>query len=206
MINLLPLEAKESIFYARRNIRLRHWTISLLAGMVGILGIVGIGHLYLHNSINVYAAQVSQGNEELKAQNLEETQTKVQDLTNNLKLVAQVLQREVLFSKLLSQIGAALPSGSVLTSLSINKVQGGIDLQAAATDYQTATQVQINMHDPNNKIFEKADILSIQCATATTTEGDPLKAQYPCTVQIRALFAKNNSFSFIAPASESAKP
>lgn len=196
MINLLPPEVKQSIVYARRNTRLRHWTVALLIGIIGIVGIVAAGYAYLQQSVRSYAAQVQRGNENLQQQQLDETQKKVQDLTTNLKLVTQVLQREILFSKLLAQVGAALPSGSVLTNLSINKVQGGLDLQAAAVDYQTATQVQLNLQDPRNKIFEKADIITIQCATKLTT-ADPLKTQYPCTIQLRALFAKNNSFTFI---------
>lgn len=202
IINLLPPSAKENIVYARRNTRLRHWAVALLFAILGIVGTVAAGQMYLQQSINSYAAQVDQGNRNLKQQSLDETQKQVQDLTNSLKLVDQVLRREVLFSKLLTQIGAALPGGSVLTSLSINKVQGGLDLQTAATDYQTATQVQLNLQDPKNKIFEKADIVNIQCA-APTAGVDLLKLQYPCTVQLRALFAKNNSFSFVSPATGS---
>ncbi len=198
MINLLPPDVKKSTVYARRNTRLRKWSIALLISIFGIVGTVAVGQMYLHQSINSLAAQVQQGNENLKEQNLDETQKKVQELTDSLKLVTQVLQREILFSKLIVQIGGALPSGSILNSLSINKVQGGLDLQAAAADYQTATQVQLNLQDPNNKIFEKADILNIQCAEATANTTDPLRSQYPCAVQIRALFAKNNTFSFIS--------
>ncbi|MES2970709.1 MAG: hypothetical protein V4702_00090 [Patescibacteria group bacterium] len=198
MINLLPPETRENIMYARRNTRLRQWAIALIIGIVGIVGIVGAGHLYLQQSINSFTTQAEQGRETFKTQNLEETQKRVQNLTTSLKLVTQVLQREILFSKLLSQIGSALPSGSVLTELSINKVQGGIDLRTAATDYQTATQVQLNLQDPNNKIFEKADIINIQC-TAPKPGATALANKYPCNVQLRALFAKNNSFSFINP-------
>ncbi len=205
MINLLPPVTKQNIVYSRYNTRLRHYMVALLIGFAGIVGTVGVGYAYLQQSIHSYAAQVEQGKIQLQEQKLDDTQKQVQDLTNSLKLVAQVLQREVLFSKLLTQIGSALPNGSVLNSLSINKVQGGLDLQAAATDYQTATQVQLNLQDPGNKIFEKADILNIQCA-AKTDASNPLKSQYPCTVQIRALFAKNNSFSFISPTTGSTKP
>ncbi len=123
---------------------------------------------------------------------------KVQQLSDSLKLVTQVLQREILFSKLLAQTGAALPNGSVLTDLSINKLQGGLDLRVSATDYQTATQVQLNLQDPNNKIFEKADIVNIQCVTPKPG-NNALQNKYPCNVQLRALFAKNNPFSFISP-------
>lgn len=202
MINLLPTNMKDSILYARRNTVLRKWLIALGTALLGVAIITSGGYLYLQNSINTYSHQVTQGNEILKVQKLDETQKNVQDLSNSLKLVTQVLQREVLFSKLLSQIGSALPNGSVLTNLSINKTQGGIDLQAGARDYQTATQVQLNLQDPKNKIFDKADIVSIQCESIKPGL-DPIKLQYPCTVQLRALFAKNNAFSFISSATGS---
>lgn len=196
MINLLPPDFKENMLYARRNTKLRRWITATMLGILGILIIAGFGQIYLQRSITAYSKQVATGQEELKAQKLDETQAKVQQLSGDLKLVIQVLSKEILFSKLLNQIGGALPPGSVLTNLSINKVQGGIDLQVATANNQTATQVQVNLQDPKNQIFEKADLVAIQC-TSNNTAGDPLKAQYPCTVQVRALFAKNNSFSFI---------
>lgn len=193
MINLLPPGVKENIIYARRNTRLRSWCIALFVSIVVIGAIVAAGRVYMQQSIKTYSRQVAQGTQQLEAQELTETQAKVKELTNNLKLVVQVLQREILFSKLLRQVGFALPNGSVLSGLSINAVQGGIDLQASAVDYQTATQVQVNLQDPNNKIFEKADIVNVQCGASSTSTI----SEYPCTVHIRALFAKDNPFSFI---------
>lgn len=193
MINLLPTDDKQIIGYARRNTILRRWLIVLLVCVMLICGIVGVGMLYMQQSVNSLNKQITQGNEQLQAQKLTETQTQVKDLSNSLKLVVQVLSRQILFSKLLSQIGAALPSGSVLTQLSINDTQGGLDLSAAASDYQTATQVQINLQDSRNKIFDKADIVNIQCAPDTGSRRN----DYPCTVQVRALFAKNNPFLLI---------
>ncbi len=200
MINLLPPDVKSNIVFARRNTSLRSWLLALMAAIVAVCIVVGSGQLYLRYSINTYTKQLSAGQEQLKAQNLEETQKEVEAVSSNLKLVVQVLSRAVLFSKLLGQIGSTIPSGSVLTNLSIsNKVDGGIDLSFASTDYQTGTQVQLNLSDPNNKIFEKADIINIQCAqTAVPTK-------YPCTIQIRALFTKNNSFSFISKNSGAAQ-
>lgn len=197
MINLLPPQVKENMQYARKNTRMRRWAVGLFFCILAIGATVGAGYLYLQQTTRSYAAQVQKGNELLKAQKLEETQAEVQDLTDSLKLVVQVLSREILFSKLITQIGAALPNGSVLSELSINKVQGGIDLRAIATDYQTATQVQVNLQDPKNKIFEKADIISIQCSNQPTDPAAP-RTQYPCTIQLRALFAKDSAFTFIS--------
>lgn len=204
MINLLPPEVKDNMVFARRNTKLRKWMIGLFCSVLGVVAIVVAGQLYLQSSINSYTTQVNAGKDQLKAQKIEDAQAKVQDLTDSLKLVVQVLSKEVLFSKLISQIGSALPNGSVLTDLSINKVSGGLDLRAAAIDYNTATQVQLNVQDPTNKIFEKADIVNIQCASASASKTDPSRTQYPCTVQLRALFAPNNEFSFIPPSSTKA--
>jgi hypothetical protein len=112
----------------------------------------------------------------------------VEAISNNLKLVVKVLSREVLFSKLLTQIGSTLPKGAVLTSLNIAQTTGAIDLEAGAIDYDSAAQIQANLRDPNNKIFSKADLVSIQCTGSSA---------YPCKVQIRAQFASNNPYLFI---------
>jgi hypothetical protein len=194
MINLLPPEFKQEILYARRNTKLLRWTSAIVVVIAGIGLIVGFGFLYLKTSTNAYTTQLADTNQQLKAQKLDQTSQRVEDISSSLKLVTQVLSREVLFSKLVQQIGAAMPANTVLTDLQINKLQGGIDLSAQAVDYKTATQIQVNLQDPSNQIFAKADIVNISCnANGTGT----LNSRYPCTVQIRALFATNNPFLFI---------
>jgi Tfp pilus assembly protein PilN len=199
MINLLPPDVKSSTSYARRNSLLRKWCIGMVFSILAIAAVVGVGQIYLQQSINDYTVQVQQGQEQLKAQKIDETQAKVQELTDNLKLVVQVLSKEVLFSKLVSQIGAALPNGTILTSLSISKVQGGLDLGVSATDYQAATQAQLNLQDPKNKLFDKADINNIECNQPKGNSSDDTASKYPCSVAIRALFTAKNPFLFITP-------
>jgi len=194
MINLLPPDLKTSIIYARRNTMLIKWLVATLVGLAGVGAVVVAGQFYINHSVNAYKTEVQRSKEQLSAQKLEETQARVTDISNSIKLATQVLSREVLFSKLLQQIGAVMPAGSSLQSLTIGKLEGGIDLQAAAVDYQTATQVQVNLEDPRNKIFDSADIVSVSC----TNSDDPAKKQdYPCQVSIRASFTKNNPFLFV---------
>lgn len=192
MINLLPPDIRNNVSYARRNSRLRKWAAGMVVGIFGIALVTGAGYIYMDRLGRSYNQQAIQAQADFNKQNPAAIQKQVEDISSSLKLVVQVLSREVLFSKLLSQIGASLPSGSVLLGLSINKVQGGIDLQAGATDYQTASQVQVNLQDPHNKIFDKADIVSIRCDGSTTAGSS-----YPCTVVIRAQFNKDNPFLFI---------
>lgn len=191
MINLLPPSVKKDIHYGRRNTYLVKFSLVLVATIVGIFVIGMSGLYYMDQSIANYNDQVSRGQASLKSQNIDETQKKVEDISNNLKLTSQVLSREVFFSKLIQQIGAAMPNNTLLTDLKIAKTDGGIDLTAIATDYNNATQVQVNLSDKANKIFDKADILNTACV------ANPTDPKYPCTITLRARFSKDNSFTYV---------
>lgn len=191
MINLLPPAETENILYARRNTRLLKWITVVCISIVGVVVIVGAGQIIIKRTSDQVSRQVEAGKQSLKVQKLDETQAHVEDISASLKLVTEVLSRQVILSKLIPQIGAVLPSGTALTSLQLNKLEGGIDLTIATTDYEKATQVQVNLADPENKLFSKADINNIDCAARS---DDP---RYPCQTTIRALFVDDNPFSFL---------
>jgi Tfp pilus assembly protein PilN len=192
MINLLPSDVKDGYRYARRNVILRHW-IALFAIALGGLGVIAtIGLVTLQGSITHYDNQITASQKLFEEENFAGTQAEVQNISNSIKLVVKVLGQEVLFSQLIKQIASAIPANANLTGLTINQTQGGIDITAVATNYATATQVQVNLADANNKTFSKADIVSVTCGGTNATNP-----RYPCTVNIRALFASNNPFLFI---------
>lgn len=192
MINLLPPDVKASYRYAHRNVGLRRWIVLLVLVLIGLGGLATYGLLDIHQSTTGYQRQVTSLQAQLQKEQLAQTEKQVRDITSSLKLAVQVLSQEVLFSKLITQIGAAMPNGAVLSNLSINKTAGGLDLSANTTDYTTGTQVQVNLADPANKIFAKADIISLTCDSQNAK--DPL---HPCVVQVRALFNTKNPFLFI---------
>lgn len=191
MINLLPADVKQQYVYARRNNRLRRWAFALVFGLVGVGLVTTGGMVYMQQTIDSYSNRVVVASDELKTQKLDETRAHAQDITSSLKLVVQVLSREVLFSKLLTQIASVTPPATSLTDLTISKTEGALEITAISTDYQSATQLQVNLEDPANKIFSKADIQSITCS------ANPADPRYPCTVVIRALFSNNNPYLFI---------
>lgn len=188
----MPPQSKEDVLYARRNAKLVKWITGIIIAAIGSFVIIAFGQLYLIQSTKTYARQIEEGQEKLRIQKLEETQNRVNEISSNVKLVLQVLSREILFSKVLRQVGAAIPSGAVLTQLTINKVEGGIDLTFEAKDYQTASQILINLQDPENKVFESADIEDISCDTELQANRS-----YLCQVSIRALFGDNSPYLFI---------
>ncbi len=194
MINLLPPQTKSSLLYARRNVVLRKWLMALALALVGVGALVTFGLLDLQQSIHDYERQVVTIQNTLKKEKLAETEKQVKDISSSLRLATQVLSNEVLFSKLITQIGAAMPAGAVLAGLSINDTTGGLNLVANAKDYTTASQVQVNLSNSKNKIFAKADIVSITCQAARPQDKPN---PYPCTINVRALFNSNNQFLFI---------
>lgn len=192
MINLMPPGSKEDVLYARRNAKLVKWIVAVVIAAFGAFAIIAFGQLYLSQSANTYSKQIEEGQERLRIQKLEETQNRVNEISSSVKLVVQVLSREILFSKVLRQVGAAIPSGAVLTELTINKVEGGIDLTFESKDYQTGSQIVLNLQDPENKVFDKADIEEISCDTEVQ-EG----RTYLCQVSVRALFGDNSPYLYI---------
>ena len=192
MINLLPTEVKTGYTYARRNVGLRRWVVVFLIALAGLGMVATYGMLNLRQSSHKYQIQIASKEAFLKKEDLQGTQKSIQDISNSFKLVVKVLGQEVLFSHLLQQITTTIPNKASLTGLNISQTTGAIDITAIATDYTTATQVQVNLADPANKIFSKADIISITCNKVATINPD-----YPCAVNIRALFGPNNPFLFI---------
>lgn len=193
MINLMPPATKQSYFYARANQRLIKWLVVLVLGIFGLGAIGTYGWVGLHQTVKTSQAQVSQTEATLAKQNLTGTEQQVQTISSDFSLVVKVLSQEVLFSKLLTKMAAAMPSGANLTNLNINDTSSGsgMDISAEATDYTTATQVDANLADPANGIFAKTDIVSITCSTKSGNSS------YPCIVVLRAQFAQNNQFLFI---------
>lgn len=192
MINLLPPEIKKSYSFAQRNVILRHWLVAFVFAFVGLGVIATFGLLTIKQSTQTYSKDIKVSEAYFKEMRFSDTQSQVQDISSSIKLVTKVLSQEVLFSLLLKQIAAAIPANANLTGLNINQTQGGLDITAVAKNYDAATQVQVNLADPANKIFSKADIVGITCSTANATNSD-----YPCTVTIRALFSTKNPFLFI---------
>jgi|SRR3989344_6845023 len=192
MINLLPPEVKQNLTYSRRNTELMNWIVLFVVSILGVWVIVMGGLFYMQQSIDNYSSQRVKNQDDINSQHLDSTQKQVQEISSSLKLVVQVLSREIQFSKLIKQIGTVIPANASLTNLAITQTQGGIDLTAITTDEDAATQVQINLQDPANKIFDKADILNISCSDVGT-----INPRYPCTVTIRAQFAKSNPFLYI---------
>lgn len=200
MINLLPPDLKQDYRYARYNRRLMRWIVAFVLAIVGAAVITGAGLYIMNSSIDDYKSRIATAQQQLTADNITGVQAQVSTISNNLKLMVKVLSKEILFSKLLTQLGALTPSNVELTGLTISQAQTAVEVTAQTANYNAATQLLANLSSPNNQIFSKADLVSITC-TSSTQATNP---NYPCTADIRAQFTNNNPFLFINANGQSA--
>jgi Tfp pilus assembly protein PilN len=193
MINLLPPELKKDYRYARYNQGLIRWGSVFLLAIFGVAVMTASGLFIMNNSMNNYKTTIASGQLQLASENITSVRQQVTDISNNLNLMVKVLSQEILFSKLLDQLAIITPPNVILTTLSISQSQNAINITAQTTDYNAGSQLQINLADPLNQIFSKADILDISCLPP----AQAINPSYPCTADIRAEFTKNNPFLFI---------
>ncbi len=191
MINLLPPDYRDSLHYARINSQVRRWIISALGVLGGLILILLVGWIYLGQQINNLNKSVDGANDQLKAQKLGDAQKQADQINQNIRTINKVLASEIRFSDLIKEIGNAMPSKTVLGSLSLGKVDGAIDLSANAKDYSSAAQIAVNLSDPKKNIFDKVDIVNISCSAGSTSD-------YPCSGTFKALFSKNIPSRFLS--------
>ncbi len=190
MINLLPTDYGTRLRHSHLNAILRRWLIAVLLAGGGLMLILVVGWIYITQQNKNLAKNIDSVNQQLQAQDLAGTRKYAQDITNNIRIINQVLSREIRFSGLITQIGSVMPPGTVLSGLTLSKVDGGLDLSTNARDYTSATQIAVNLSDPKNKIFDKVDIVNINCSS---TSG----STYPCSAAFRALFSKSTRSQFL---------
>lgn len=190
MINLLPPELVARLRFSHQNASLRRWLGIFVLATIGLIFILGFGWIYIDQQNKNLNRNLEVTKSQLQAQDLDGTQKKAKDISGNIKVINQVLSREIRFSDLISQIGSVMPPGAILSSLTLSKVDGGLDLSASAKNYTSATQIAVNLSDPKNEIFDKVDIVNINCPADSSNF-------YPCSASFRALFSKTTQSKFL---------
>lgn len=189
MINLLPPDIKEARVYGRRNRGLMRWCIICFMGILGIGAVAGVGYFYINNA-ETSARNIKNQNEAVtQSKGFIETEKTYASFTSNLKTVVQILNKQILFSDLIQKVGAVTPPGARLSSMSLTNTDNALDLNFIVEESSIAPVVQLNLEDPKNELFEKADIVRVTCEGSIESND--------CTVQVRALYRTNAQFLFL---------
>ncbi len=200
MINLLPDTVKEEIAYGRKNRKLLQAIIALIIVIIALGAVTVFGQIYIAKAENNYQKTAEISKARIKDQNLEQTQKKLETLSSNFKTVVQILGKQVLFSGLFEKVGSTIPEGAILTGLTLTNNDTALDLTIAATTREAANQAYINVSDPKNELFDKADLIGISCIQktgATSGTTSETSSKYPCQANVKVLFKSNSPFLFL---------
>lgn len=189
MINLLPTEYATRLKFGRQNATLLKWVFAAIVACLGAALIVTSGLFYLSHQEKRYSASITQTNKTLEERQLEKTIKEAEEISNNVRMITKVLSQEIRFSKLLQDIGPIMPPGSVIGSLKVEKIDAAVDITVKSTSYTSASQAAANLGDPNNHLFDKVDVVSVNCT--------PAPKVYVCTSTIKAMFRKEAQAKYI---------
>lgn len=194
MINLLPPEAKEEALYGRRNRRLVFVAVGIFGVMFAMAALTVFGQFYLSRSEKQYINSGQVVEQRIKDQKLEDSQKGLETLSSNFKTASQILSKQILFSRLLPKFAEIIPKGAYVKQISIDDNDTFLQFDIAAQSREVANQAYINVSDPKNGLFDKADLLEIACTEAglknqTQTENAP-----PCRATVKALFKSTSPY------------
>lgn len=167
MINLLPNDMKQAIRYARMNRRLAwYWLVAIVSGVV-LVGIMFYGQYIIADSREQIESDLQESKTNIAE--LESINKEAQALSSSINTIDQLLNREVRFSGLLQEIGAVIPPGAVLGSLTLSENRTGpITLEVNAVSAEVIGVTQENL--AASELFAGADITSVQAQNDANSE------------------------------------
>lgn len=140
MINLLSPELKRTTRAARLNVTLRRYLVLSLLVAVGMIAIYGVGFYLIVNEKAAAEKERAAGEQQL-AQYAAATK-QAETYKANLAVVKQILSSEIVYSSFLTNTAAALPSNTILSSLTLSTAlkpgakAGSTSLEARAKSYE----------------------------------------------------------------------
>lgn len=192
MINLLPPEAKEEALYGRRNRKLLFMSGGICVMILALAVLTVFGQFYLSSSKTQYAKSGQIVEKRIKEQKLEDSQKSLEALASNFKTASQLLGKQILFSKLFPKLAEIIPKGASVRQLSLDDKTTYLQFEISAPSRELANQGYINVADPKNGLFEKADLLDISCSEIAASGTTALTTD--CKATVKALFRSDSPF------------
>jgi hypothetical protein len=185
MINLLPNATKNQIRYARWNVTAAKYIMLTLLLLASIGTVTLFGLFYIKST----AQPIRADNEVIQVEvtKLAPVQKEAENLSNKIKLINAIFDKNTDYTEIITRIGSALPPGARISSIALTpkSFDEPITLSVDTASHQVSASVLSNFKDPTIKLFATADLESTVCSPKTG-ESQGL----PCTTSIRAVFSK----------------
>ncbi len=178
MINLLPYENKKQLRAARHNVILAKCMIFLMSGIL-FLTIACFG------AYSLLRPGKSSGSAATDKESLSII-SQANDIKSDIALSKNILNKHVKYSDIILELAGSLPSGVIISNLSINStsLMSPIQLTLQAVSEEKAQETKNNLN--KSAMFSKASIISV---TSDTTNSQP---GYPATISLMVTIDKVN--------------
>jgi len=180
MINLLPDDFKKEIRAARTNVTLLNYIIIIFFGVV-FLCVVFIAVYFILGNTKSNAEAIVKDNSS-RTTSYSNVEQQASNLTQSLAGAKVILDNEVVYSKILTGIAAAMPAGVVLGSLSLSPSSLGTPttLQAFAKSTDAALQLKTNFQQ--SPLFSGVSFQSLTDNVASSASGYPISVSLNVTI------------------------
>ena len=181
MINLMPDNAKKEIRSARANVVLARYIVVILLAF-GFLVLLLAGSYVVLTQTKLSAEQLIQANDN-KADVYNTTKAQVDGLATSLSEARNILDQEVLYSKVLMNIGQQMPAGTVLENITLDTASfTGAPVTIKAFAKTTNDAVALREKFQSAPIFSNVNFNSV-----TDSAGIP---GYPVSVSMTLIVTK----------------
>jgi Tfp pilus assembly protein PilN len=167
MINLVPDDTRQELRYGRHNLIILRYFLALLIIAAAIAATFMVGILALNRESDRINSKLEQQNAQLTAYS--EVLSEAKSLSDTIKTIEALLNREVKFSQLLTDIAALVPAGASLDGISLSSEEDTLNLTATIATQELAAVFQKNL--ASSELFAVADISAINKTTTSTGVG-----------------------------------
>lgn len=182
MINLLPTEDKRQLQAARSNTLLVRYNLFLLGAVLFMMLAIGFIYFYLNSAKTTAEATVSEN--QGKVANFAPIEKEATTFRSNLSTAKQILDREVVYTKVILEISHLLPAGTILDNLTLDSATFGkpMTIIAKAKNYNNALAIK--------DTFQKSTLFSdVHFESVTINDADT--SGYPMTVNLSVTIKKD---------------
>ena len=180
MINLLPPEEKRQLRAGRSNTLLIRSNFFMLGAVVFVVLSLGVTQFYLTTAKSNSEKIIAENKQ--KVSDFAAVETEAAEFRSNLATAKQILDKEVVYTKVILEIAHLMPSGTILESLSLDPSTFGTEtsIAAQAKSYDNAIALK--------DAFQKSNLFTnVHFENITVNEG----ATYPFTVNLNVTIKKD---------------
>ncbi len=180
MINLLPTDKKSDIRAARTNLILVRYITIILLALAFILG-----SMYATYTVLGFTKQSSDeviASNDLKAGVYSSTKAQVDALSASLAQTKVILDQEILYSKVFTNIAQLMPSGTVFGKLAFDEASfSGSPISTKLYAKTSANAVSLRQNFENSPMFSNVNFQTI-VESGSGIEGYPVSVDITFTL------------------------